>query len=182
MRAKPVLLLSLLIALGLPASAARGDGKADPLFDAFREPPARLRPFVRWWWNGSRVTEAEIRRELDVLKAAGIGGVEINTIAMRDDVPKAGLAAFPERPWLSPAWCAAVKTAAEGARERGMTADIIVGSGSTRPSPSWPPRKGRSARTSRSHRGSSSFASGRRAGAASRPARSSARVRCRRDG
>ena len=129
MRAKPVLLLSLLIALGLPASAARGDGKADPLFDAFREPPARLRPFVRWWWNGSRVTEAEIRRELDVLKAAGIGGVEINTIAMRDDVPKAGLAAFPERPWLSPAWCAAVKAAAEGARERGMTADIIVGSG-----------------------------------------------------
>ena len=46
-----------------------------------------------------------------------------------DDVPKDGLAAFPERPWLSPQWCAAVKAAAEGARARGMTADIIVGSG-----------------------------------------------------
>ena len=84
---------------------------------------------MRWWWNGSRVTEAEILRELDVLKAAGIGGVEINTIAMRDDVPPEAFAAFPERPWLSPEWCAAVKAAAEGARARGMTADIIVGSG-----------------------------------------------------
>ncbi|HEX9187001.1 MAG TPA: glycosyl hydrolase, partial [Vicinamibacteria bacterium] len=98
-------------------------------YGAFQAPPTRLRPFVRWWWNGSRVTEAEIGRELDVLEAAGIGGVEINTIAMRDDVPKASLAAFPERPWLSPEWCAAVAAAAEGARERGMTVDLIVGSG-----------------------------------------------------
>jgi hypothetical protein len=101
----------------------------DPLFDTFASPPQRLRPFVRWWWNGSRVEEAEILRQLDVMKAAGIGGFEINTIAMRDDVPKEGLAAFPERPWLSPEWCAAVRAAAEGARARGMTADIIVGSG-----------------------------------------------------
>jgi hypothetical protein len=101
----------------------------DPLLDAFANPPQRLRPFVRWWWNGSRVAEAEILRQLDVMKAAGIGGFEINTIAMRDDVPRDGLAAFPERPWLSPQWCAAVKAAAEGARARGLTADIIVGSG-----------------------------------------------------
>jgi hypothetical protein len=125
MRAKPLILLLLPLAV----SPAFADDAADPLFSAFHQPPARLRPFVRWWWNGSRVNEAEILRELDVLKAAGVGGVEINTIAMRDDVPKEGLAAFPERPWLGPAWCAAVKAAAEGARERGMTADIIVGSG-----------------------------------------------------
>jgi hypothetical protein len=129
MRAKPAIVLPFLLALLTPG-AARGDsGQGDALFEAFREPPARLRPFVRWWWNGARVTEGEILRELDVLKAAGVGGVEINTIAMRDDVPKEALAAFPERPWLSPAWCAAVKAAAEGARERGMTADLIVGSG-----------------------------------------------------
>jgi hypothetical protein len=129
MRATPAAVVSFLLALASPVSTARGDGRDDPLFDAFREPPTRLRPFVRWWWNGSRVTEAEILRELDVLRAAGVGGVEINTIAMRGDVPKEGLAAFPERPWLSPEWCAAVKAAAEGARQRGITADIIVGSG-----------------------------------------------------
>jgi hypothetical protein len=111
------------------ALAVSGRPGADPLWTAFRDPPARLRPFVRWWWNGSRVNEAEIARELDVLKAAGVGGVEINTVAMRDDVPQESLAAFPERPWLGPEWCRAVKAAVEGARERGMTADIIVGSG-----------------------------------------------------
>jgi hypothetical protein len=101
----------------------------DAFYRGFQEPPARLRPFVRWWWNGSRVNEAEARRQLDVMKAAGIGGVEINTIAMPEYVPSSALAAFPERPWLSPEWCRVVKAAAEGARERGMTADIIVGSG-----------------------------------------------------
>jgi hypothetical protein len=127
MRAKPraVGLLALLAS----ASLAGGGEATDPLYESFREPPSRLRPFVRWWWNGSRVSEEEILRQLDVLKAAGVGGVEINTIAMRDDVPREGLAAFPVRPWLSPQWCAAVKAAAEGARARGMTADIIVGSG-----------------------------------------------------
>jgi hypothetical protein len=113
----------------LPSAVAAPANGPDALYASFQDPPSRLRPFVRWWWNGSRVAEAEIFRQLDVLKAAGIGGVEINTIAMRDDVPKDGLAAFPERPWLSPGWCSAVKAAAEGARERGMTADIIVGSG-----------------------------------------------------
>jgi hypothetical protein len=128
MRAKPIRLVLLCSAVATFAPAARGDGP-DPLFAAFQDPPTRLRPFVRWWWNGARVNEAEILRELDVMRAAGIGGVEINTIAMHEAVPKAGLAAFPERPWLSPEWCRAVRAAAEGARERGMTADLIVGSG-----------------------------------------------------
>jgi len=120
--------LALFGLLGVPAGSGAATAP-DPLFDSFARPPQRLRPFVRWWWNGSRVAEAEILRQLDVMKAAGIGGFEINTIAMRDDVPKEGLAGFPERPWLSPEWCSAVKAAAEGARARGMTADVIVGSG-----------------------------------------------------
>ena len=116
-------LLLAALACALPAAAA------DPLYDAFREPPSRLRPFVRWWWNGARVSEPELLRQLDVMKAAGIGGFEINTIAMPEYVPREGLGSFPEKPWLSPEWCRAVKAAADGARERGMTADVIVGSG-----------------------------------------------------
>jgi hypothetical protein len=125
----PILAAVVLSLSLLPPAFAEPAGGPDTLYQAFQDPPSRIRPFVRWWWNGSRVTEAEIRRQLDVLKAAGVGGVEINTIAMRDDVPRDGLAAFPERPWLSPEWCSAVEAAAAGARERGMTADIIVGSG-----------------------------------------------------
>src|SRR4051794_21357101 len=107
----------------LPLLAAGGD---DSLPRDFQSPPARLRPFVRWWWNGGRVQEAELRRELDVLRDAGIGGVEINPIADRPDAAPAGIA--PLR-WLSPAWCRAVAVAAAEARARGMTADLLVGTG-----------------------------------------------------
>jgi hypothetical protein len=112
-----------------PSSPPAKAAAEDSYYEAFRNPPSRLRPFVRWWWNGARVNETEALRQLDVLRAAGIGGVEINTIAMPEYVPASSLAAFPERPWLSPEWCKVVKAAATGARARGMTADIIVGSG-----------------------------------------------------
>jgi hypothetical protein len=112
-----------------PAAAAAKTDTADPYYAAFRRPPEQLRPFVRWWWNGARVNETEAQRELDVLKRAGVGGVEINTIAMPEYVPADSLAAFPERPWLSSDWCKVVKAAATGAKGRGMTADILVGSG-----------------------------------------------------
>jgi hypothetical protein len=102
---------------------------ADDLYSQFQSPPTRLRPFVRWWWNGARVAEGEILRELDVMKAAGIGGVEINTIAMVDAVPAETLTSFPALTWLSPEWNRMVRVAADGARERGMVADLIVGSG-----------------------------------------------------
>lgn len=106
--------------------AAAETKPVDPLWDGFREPPQSVRPFVRWWWNGDKLEKAEILRELDVMKAAGIGGVEINPIkfpASNDPLKIRSLN------WLSPEWCAVVKSATDGAKERGLTADIIVGSG-----------------------------------------------------
>ncbi|MDO8541579.1 MAG: glycosyl hydrolase [Opitutaceae bacterium] len=109
------------------AAAAVADGHTrDSLFEGFVEPPATVRPFVRWWWNGDKLSADEIRRELDVMKAAGIGGVEINSIKFPAERDPLNITALD---WLSPAWCAMVRTATEGARERGLTADIIVGSG-----------------------------------------------------
>jgi hypothetical protein len=70
----------------------------DGLFDLFQTPPVTARPFVRWWWNGDKVTASELLRELDVLKEAGIGGVEINPI----EFPVADDLAIPSLPWLSP--------------------------------------------------------------------------------
>ena len=54
----------------------------NPLFEKFQNPAADARPMVRWWWNGNCVEPDEIKRELSVMKKAGIGGVEINSIAM----------------------------------------------------------------------------------------------------
>jgi hypothetical protein len=101
-------------------------GAADELWDGFRDPPAEARPFVRWWWNGNRVTEEELLRELDLLKDAGIGGVEINPIALHEAAPPTST---PALEWLSPEWNEGVAVSVRGARERGMIADLIVGSG-----------------------------------------------------
>src|SRR5690606_3180069 len=38
------------------------------------------RPWTPWWWHGSAVTKEGITAELEALKRAGIGGVEITPI------------------------------------------------------------------------------------------------------
>jgi hypothetical protein len=122
----------MILTVGLPAlrpySLFGNDGpvvSSDPLFAAFQNPPATAKPFVRWWWNGDKVTIQEILRELDVMKDAGIGGVEINPIAF----PGGDDLGIPSLKWLSPEWIEMVKVALKGAEERGMVCDIIVGSG-----------------------------------------------------
>jgi len=100
--------------------------QSDTLYHIFQNPPAEARPFVRWWWNGDCVGEKEILRELDVLKKAGIGGVEINPIAMPAE---AALADTECLSWGSDEWANMVKIAVDGCKERDMIADIIIGSG-----------------------------------------------------
>ncbi|WP_298651248.1 glycosyl hydrolase [uncultured Proteiniphilum sp.] len=97
----------------------------DKLYSLFRQPPVTAKPFVRWWWNGDKLSAKEILRELDVMKEAGIGGVEINPIAF----PGGDDLGIPSMQWLSPEWIEMVKVALKGAEERGMVCDIIVGSG-----------------------------------------------------
>src|SRR4029453_914522 len=38
------------------------------------------RPWTRWWWLGSALDNATITRELETLRAAGFGGVELTPI------------------------------------------------------------------------------------------------------
>ncbi|MCC6444003.1 MAG: hypothetical protein IT210_11185 [Armatimonadetes bacterium] len=99
---------------------------ADELYRNFQNPPARARPDVYWWWNGNAVTDREILRELDVLKAAGIGGALIFPMAMTMGASPAGGKPLE---WLSPEWSQRAKTAVEGAKARGMQADLLAGTG-----------------------------------------------------
>ncbi|MDD2381021.1 MAG: glycosyl hydrolase [Mariniphaga sp.] len=99
----------------------------DPvLFEGFRDPPAEARPFVRWWWNGNHLKKEEINRQLDVLLQAGIGGVEINPIAMPEEADNIGIQPLT---WLSKEWNDMLLFATSEAQKRGMIADLIVGSG-----------------------------------------------------
>ena len=96
------------------------------LFEKFQNPAADARPMVRWWWNGNCVEADEIKRELAVMKKAGIGGVEINSIAMPPQAKKTD--AKPLQ-WAGKEWINMVKVASEEAKELGMITDLIVGSG-----------------------------------------------------
>jgi hypothetical protein len=98
------------------------------LYELFRDPASGYRPFVRWWWNGNKVEAGELVRELQLLKAAGIGGVEINPVGFPsrfkgDDLGR------PSLRWLSEEWSAMLVVAFEEAKRLGVTCDLIVGSG-----------------------------------------------------
>jgi hypothetical protein len=98
----------------------------NPLFEKFQNPETEARPMVRWWWNGNSVEADEIKRELAVMKEAGIGGVEINSIAMPPHAQKTEA-----RPlqWAGKEWINMVKIASEEAKKLDMITDLIVGSG-----------------------------------------------------
>ncbi len=82
--------------------------RADNLYDGFKNPPNTARPFVRWRWDANCPAEQEIIRQLDVLKQAGIGGVEI----------------YP----AEDANAKTVKFAADAAKQRGIIVDLALSS------------------------------------------------------
>ena len=125
MRPNPVFVL-VLAAIILSCCWQCTESGRDDLYEGFVNPPAEARPFVRWWWNGNHITETEIKRQLDVLSDAGIGGVEINPIAMPEEAIDIGTKPLV---WLSREWNELLALASNEARQRGMITDLIVGSG-----------------------------------------------------
>ena len=120
-------LFPLLLAASFLTLSCGDDGQSATagLYSSFVEPPMASRPFVRWWWNGAKLSSEEIVRQLDVMKEAGIGGVEINTIRF----PGGDDLGIPSMDYMSPEWIDMVKTTIKAAEDRDMTCDIIVGSG-----------------------------------------------------
>ncbi len=107
-------------------NACKKNVSSDDLFFVFRKPPSEAKPFYRWWWNGNRVTKDEVKRELEVMKNAGAGGVEINPIALNPAVKNPSAEALT---WLSDEWVEVLKAAIEKGDELGMISDMIVGTG-----------------------------------------------------
>ncbi len=82
---------------------------------------------VRWWWFGPAVVKPEIVRELDVMHAAGIGGVELAAeYPMALDDPAKGILNLR---YGSPEYVEDLKFANEHARGLGMRVDLTLGSG-----------------------------------------------------
>ena len=96
------------------------------LYHRFANPDSIYHPFVRWWWNGDMVEIEELRRELRVMKEAGIGGVEINPIGIAEEDNDMGKRSLR---WLSDEWIEALQATFDEAKKLDMTCDLIVGSG-----------------------------------------------------
>ncbi len=82
---------------------------------------------MRWWWFGPAVTQPELQRELEQMKAAGIGGVEVATLYPQAlDDPSTG---FNNVPFLSDEYIDDLRFAAEQVNRLGLRMDVTLGSG-----------------------------------------------------
>jgi hypothetical protein len=99
----------------------------EELHEKFLNPPEDARILMRWWWFGPAATKTEITRELEQMKAAGIGGVEIaNLYPLALDDPTSG---FHNTPFLSQEHLEALGFAGQEARRLGLRVDVTLGSG-----------------------------------------------------
>jgi hypothetical protein len=112
----------LALALLLVGGAALAAAAPPPPLE-WPAPTAETRPWTRWWWLGSAVDEANLTRQLELFRAAGIGGVEI--------CPIYGIQGGEDRqiPFLSPRFMQVLgHTLGEGKR-LGLGVDLTTGTG-----------------------------------------------------
>jgi hypothetical protein len=112
----------LALALPLVGAAALAAAAPPPPLE-WPAPTAETRPWTRWWWLGSAVDEKNLTRQLELFRAAGIGGVEI--------CPIYGIQGGEDRhiPFLSPRFMQVLgHTLGEGKR-LGLGVDLTTGTG-----------------------------------------------------
>lgn len=83
---------------------------------------ADARPYTRWWWFADDIRPGDVRAQLDWLKHAGFGGVEIAFV-----YPLHGDTAAARLEWLSPEWSGAVADAAGYCDSIGLGCDLTFG-------------------------------------------------------
>lgn len=81
------------------------------------------RPWTRWWWLGSALSETEITASLERFRRAGFGGVEISPIY--------GISGNEEQaiPFLSPRWMELFAFTLREAKRLDLGVDLIAGTG-----------------------------------------------------
>lgn len=97
--------------------------------DMIRNPSDEARGYTRWWWYGCAVTPEGIERQLEIIREAGMGGVEIQILypINRDDREKG----IRNIPYFSPEFFEILQFTADKCKELGLKMDLTLGS-------SWP--------------------------------------------
>ena len=122
-----VVLVSLLAGTAVVAARRAPSDPLDALRQSFLAPPPESRVMMRWWWFGPAVATQEIARELEAMKAGGIGGVEIQPVyPLEPDDSSRGIRNLP---YLSDDFLEALRFANTTARRLGLRVDLTLGSG-----------------------------------------------------
>lgn len=117
----------LLVAALAAASPISLPAQTQTLFKSFLTPPAGSRMMMRWWWFGPSVTKPGIERELTLMKAGGIGGVEVQPVyPVALDDPDKG---YRNLTFLSGEFSTHLQHAAESAKRLGLRFDLTLGTG-----------------------------------------------------
>jgi len=120
-----------LLLLTQPVLSQKLTGMTDPTVaqvqSQFLAPPDDSRIMMRWWWFGTAVTKPELAREIKAMKAAGIGGFEIQPVypLVLDDAAKG----IQNLPYLSTGFLDALHFAAGEGQAQGMRVDLTLTSG-----------------------------------------------------
>lgn len=121
---RPQVVLLILSLLALPLRTA---AQIDVLQRSFLDPPDDARIMMRWWWFGPAVENAQLEREMRLMKEGGIGGFEVQPVyALSLDDPAKGIK---NSAFLSPEYLNALRFTADKAKELGLRFDLTLGSG-----------------------------------------------------
>ena len=109
----------------LAAAAILQSAPAQTLYEQFQEPPQEARPRVWWHWMDGNVTMEGIRKDLDWMERAGIGGFhqfDAGGIGMEQVVEE-------KLPYGTPGWKIALEYAMDLAKVKGMETAVASAPG-----------------------------------------------------
>jgi len=96
--------------------------QSDELEQRFLNPPTSAKPYVWWHWMGSNFSKYGITKDLEAMKASGIGGATIfnlTSAVQESNAPTENLP-WPDQTYRSPAYWEAIKFAASEASRLGL--------------------------------------------------------------
>src|SRR5262245_53834525 len=105
------------------AAAASDIPAAQPAQRGWPSITAEMKPWTRWWWQGSAVDRPSLTAQLEALAAAGLGGVEVTPIY--------GVRGAEDQfiQYLSPDWVAMLTHSLREATRMKMGVDMATGTG-----------------------------------------------------
>jgi hypothetical protein len=118
LRALSVYVLATFATLGVAVPCAQ----AASLEADFQNPPVAARPYVWWHWMGSNFSESGITKDLEAMRAAGLGGATIFNLTSAVQESHAPMLdnPWPDQTYRSPKYWAALRHAAAEADRLGL--------------------------------------------------------------